>query len=267
LWRNINRNPNRNPRSPVPRFIAIIPARYASTRFPGKPLAMIGGVTMIERVYRRVSALFDRAWVATDDERIRQAVLAFGGRVVMTSPDHRSGTDRVGEAMDAIERTTGERFEVVVNVQGDEPFVAEEHLTAIRALFDNPATQIGTLVKVFAPDEDIFNSNTPKVVLGADGRALMFSRSAIPYLRGVEPANWRSRHAYLKHIGLYAYRAEVLREVVKLPAGELEKAESLEQLRWLENGYTIYAARVASETVAIDTPEDLEKVLNNLADL
>ena len=249
----------------MPRFAAIIPARYASTRFPGKPLAMIGGVTMIERVYRRVSAQFDRVWVATDDERIEQVMSGFGGRVVMTSTEHRSGTDRIGEALETIERTTGERFDVVVNVQGDEPFVAEEHLVAIRALFDDPAVQIATLVKAFAPGEDIFNPNTPKVVLGRDGRALMFSRSAIPYLRGVEPKDWQSNNTYFKHIGLYAYRTEVLREVVKLPVGQLEKAESLEQLRWLENGYTIHAAQVTSETVAIDTPEDLEKVLKNLA--
>jgi len=249
----------------MPKFIAIIPARYASTRFPGKPLLDIGGMTMIERVYRRVSARFEQTWVATDDERIERAVKAFGGRVVMTSPEHRSGTDRIGEALGIIERVTGEHFDVVVNVQGDEPFVADEHLIAIQALFDDPSTQIGTLVKAFAPAEDIFNPNSPKVVLGRGGQALMFSRTAIPFLRGVEPREWQAKHNYLKHIGLYAYRSEVLRELVALPVGALEKAESLEQLRWLENGYAIRAAQVQSETVAIDTPEDLEKVLKNLA--
>ncbi|MDR0510787.1 MAG: 3-deoxy-manno-octulosonate cytidylyltransferase [Rikenellaceae bacterium] len=243
------------------RFIAIIPARYASTRFPGKPLADIGGQTMIERVYRRVNAVFENLCVATDDERIEQVVKAFGGTVAMTSEAHRSGTDRVGEALDTIERTTGERFDVAVNVQGDEPFVAEEHLVKIRALFDDPAIEIATLVKPFADGEDIFNPNSPKVVLDGYGNALMFSRSAIPHLRGVPPEEWSSKHTYLKHIGLYAYRADTLRAITQLPQGELERAESLEQLRWLENGYRIRTALTASETVAVDTPEDLQRVL------
>jgi 3-deoxy-manno-octulosonate cytidylyltransferase (CMP-KDO synthetase) len=244
------------------KFIAIIPARYASTRFPGKPLADIGGQTMIERVYRRVAIQFEHLCVATDDERIEQAVEAFGGMAVMTSGTHRSGTDRVAEALDAVERTTGERFDAAINVQGDEPFVAEEHLTKIRALFEaDPQTEIATLVKPFAPDEDIFNPNSPKVVVDGAGRALMFSRSAIPYLRGVPESDWAKKHVYLKHVGLYGYRADTLRAITRLPHSGLELAESLEQLRWIENGYSIRVAQIDSETVAVDTPEDLEKVL------
>lgn len=249
------------------KFLAIIPARYASTRFPGKPLADIGGMTMIERVYRRASDTFDDVWVATDDERIRKAVEGFGGRVAMTSDQHRSGTDRAAEALNIIEQATGQRFDVVVNIQGDEPFVAEEHLTKLAALFNNPDTQIGTLVKPFGAEEDIFNANSPKVVLDRAGKALMFSRSVIPHLRGVPEQKWSSEHTYLKHIGLYGYRDDVLRSITQLPQGELEKAESLEQLRWLENGYAIYVACTESETIAIDTPEDLENALKYLSKL
>ena len=246
-------------------FVAIIPARYASTRFPGKPLADIGGKPMIERVYMRVHEVFNYVWVATDDERIEEAVKGFGGNVVMTSTEHRSGTDRAAEALEKIEQATGLKFDVVINVQGDEPFVAEEHLTKVSALFDDPSTEIATLVKPFSDLEDIFNPNSPKVVLGADSRAMMFSRSAIPYLRGVEPSQWQRSHNYYKHIGLYAYRSDVLRAITRLPQGELEKAESLEQLRWLENGYSIRVAETFTETFAVDTPEDLQNVLKIIA--
>ena len=245
-------------------FLAIIPARYASSRFPGKPLADIGGRPMIERVYERVSRLFDHCYVATDDRRIGEAVLRFGGRVVMTSDSHRSGTDRCGEALEKVETETGIKFDVVVNVQGDEPFVSEEHLTKIKESFLLPDTQIATLVKAFSPTEDIFNPNSPKVVVSATGFALYFSRSAIPFLRGQEQAQWQKQFKYYKHIGMYAYRTDVLREIVRLPAGVLEQAESLEQLRWLENGYTIRVSETTTETVAIDTPEDLQRVLGLL---
>ena len=243
------------------KFIALIPARYASSRFPGKPLAMIKGKPMIQRVYERVAQQFDTCYVATDDDRIREAVKAFGGRVVMTSTEHRSGTDRCAEALDRVEQELGMQFDVAVNVQGDEPFISEDHLSKIQSIFDDPQVQIGTLVKKFGPNEDIFNPNSPKVVLSATGYALYFSRSVVPFLRGEEQAEWQSKYHYLKHIGLYAYRTDVLREITKLPAGVLEKAESLEQLRWLENGYRIKVAETTAETVAIDTPEDLEKVL------
>ena len=242
------------------KFLAIIPSRYASTRFPGKPLAEIGGKPMVQHVYERVSQYFAEYWVATDDTRIEQAVENFGGRVVMTSAAHRSGTDRCAEALSEIERSTGCRFDVVVNIQGDEPFIAEEHLVKIKDAFTDNDVQIATLVKPFGEGEEITNPNTPKVVVSASGDALYFSRSVIPYLRNVEPGEWQKTHKYLKHIGVYAWRADVLRAVTRLPQGVLELAESLEQLRWLENGYRIKTVEVTTETVAVDTPEDLERV-------
>lgn len=245
-------------------FLAIIPARYASTRFPGKPLALIGGKPMIQHVYERVSTRFADVVVATDDERIEQAVEAFGGRVVMTSTSHRSGTDRAAEALETYEKQSGRKFDVVVNVQGDEPFVADEHLQKIEALFQSDRTEIATLVKRFSPDEDIFNPNSPKVAVSADGQALWFSRSVIPFLRGEEQSEWQKKHTYFKHIGIYAYRAETLRRITLLPQGENEKAESLEQLRWLENGYRISVAETDVQNAAIDTPEDLERILKQI---
>ena len=244
------------------KFLAIIPARFQSSRFPGKPLARIGGVTMIQRVYERVAAHFGDCWVATDDSRIVEAVERFGGRVVTTSADHRSGTDRCAEAHAAIARETGREFDVVVNVQGDEPFISGEHLEKIQAAFGDGQVQIATLVKLFRPEEDIFNPNTPKVVVSQDGYALYFSRSPIPYLRDVpDRAEWVKNHGFYKHIGLYAYRTDVLGQITELPHGALERAESLEQLRWLENGYRVKVEEVTTETVAVDTPEDLEKAL------
>ncbi len=246
------------------KFLAIIPARYASSRFPGKPLADIDGKPMIQRVYERVAQLYDCCCVATDDERIEAAVKAFGGKVVMTSTEHKSGTDRCAEALDKFEAESGEQFDVVVNVQGDEPFVSHEHLTKIREAFDDAGTQIATLVKKFTPGENIFNPNSPKVVISAAGYALYFSRATIPYLRNEEQGEWQNKHDYFKHIGLYAYRCEVLRQITKLPMGILEKAESLEQLRWLENGYRIKALETTAETIAVDTPEDLQEVLKKI---
>ena len=246
------------------KFIGIIPARYASTRFPAKPLAILGGKTVIQRVYEQVAGVLDEAYVATDDVRIEAAVQAFGGKVVMTSTEHRSGTDRCREALDRIEASTGKRFDAVVNIQGDEPFVAEEQLRLITGCFDDPATEIATLVKAFDAHEDIFNPNSPKVVLSTDGYALYFSRSAIPYLRGTERDRWQRSHKFLKHIGLYAYKSSVLRRIAELPQGTLEKLESLEQLRWLENGFRIKAAETHSESLAIDTPDDLKAAVEFL---
>lgn len=240
------------------KFIAIIPARYASTRFPGKPLAVLGGKPVIQRVYEQVAGVLDDAVVATDDERIRDAVRAFGGRVEMTSPDHRSGTDRCREAYDRL----GVEYDVVVNVQGDEPFIQPSQLEAVKRCFDDPATDIATLVKPFTEADGLAaleNPNSPKVILDAQSRAIYFSRSVIPYLRGVERAEWLARHTFYKHIGLYAFRTDVLRAVTALPQSALEKAESLEQLRWLENGYKIGVGISEVETIGIDTPEDLEK--------
>lgn len=249
------------------KFLGIIPARYASTRFPGKPLALLGGKPVVQRVYEQVAGLLDHVAVATDDERIAQAVDDFGGNVVMTSPNHCSGTDRCREALDTIERALGQPFDVVVNIQGDEPFIHPTQIEAIKHCFDDDgsgsSTHIATLVKPFAPDDGyaaIENPNSPKVVVDGGGRALYFSRSPIPYLRG-EPdrANWPARHVYYKHIGLYAYRARTLREITELPPSPLELAESLEQLRWLQNGYNIRVAITHTETIGIDTPDDLRR--------
>ena len=244
------------------KYIAIIPARYASTRFPGKPLAMLGGKPVIRRVYEQVAGVLDEAVVATDDERIRAAVEAFGGKVVMTSPDHRSGTDRCREAYDKVCAAGGCDYDVVVNVQGDEPFIRPEQLEAVKRCFDDPATDIATLVKPFTEADGLAaleNPNSPKVVLDARSRALCFSRSVIPYLRGIPREEWLARHTFYKHIGLYAFRAEALRAVTALPPSSLEVAESLEQLRWLENGYRIGVGITQAETVGIDTPEDLAR--------
>ena len=241
------------------KFIAVIPARYASTRFPGKPLAILGGKTVIERVYEQVSKVIDEVYVATDDERIRQTVEGFGGKAAMTSPDHKSGTDRIEEAVEII----GTDADVVVNVQGDEPFIHESQIRTVCECFNDEATQIATLGKPFGrtpSDIDaIENPNSPKIAVSKNGYALYFSRSVIPFCRGKQRESWPESFPYLKHIGLYAYRREVLHEVTLLPQGELEKAESLEQLRWLENGYKIKVGTTDIETVGIDTPEDLAK--------
>ena len=240
------------------KVIAIIPARYASTRFPGKPLAILGGKTVIRRVWEQVSRVIDDVAVATDDRRIAEAVEAFGGRAVITSPDHRSGTDRCYEAYCLI----GGEYDVVVNVQGDEPFISPSQIRALTACFDDERTDIATLVKPFAPSDGIEaleNPNSPKVVIDNESRAIYFSRSVIPYLRGVERSEWLARHTFYKHIGMYAVRRDVLREVTSLPQSSLERAESLEQLRWLENGYKIGVGITDIETVGIDTPEDLER--------
>ena len=239
-------------------FVAIIPARYASTRFPGKPLAMLGGKPVIRRVYEQVTGVLPDAVVATDDERILRAVEEFGGRAVMTSSEHRSGTDRCWEAYGKL----GREYDAVINVQGDEPFIRPEQLRAIMRCFDVPGTDIATLVRPFAESDGLAaleNPNSPKVVLGSAGQALYFSRSVIPYLRGVPREEWLALHTFYKHIGMYAFRRETLYKVTALPQSALERAESLEQLRWLENGFRIRAGISDVETIGIDTPEDLAK--------
>lgn len=238
-------------------FAGIIPARYASTRFPGKPLAMLGDMTMIERVYRRVSSVLSEVYVATDDDRIRTAVEQFGGRVIMTSPNHRSGTDRCREAY----ALSGSKADVVINIQGDEPFIDPLQIRQIMECFADTHTDIATLVRPFNPAlgyDALANPNSPKVVVDDNGNALLFSRSVIPYLRGIEREEWPSHHPYLTHIGMYAYKADVLDAITQLPPSPLEVAESLEQLRWLQGGYTIKTALSDCPTVGIDTPEDLE---------
>lgn len=237
------------------KFIGIIPARYASTRFPGKPLALLGGKPVIQHVYEKVAAVLEAAYVATDDERIYDAVKSFGGQVVMTRTDHKSGTDRIEEAIEKI----GGEWDVVVNVQGDEPFVAKSQLDTICHCFDDPTTQIATLGKPFESMEAVQNPNSPKIVVDNMGFAMYFSRSVIPYVRGKEESSWLTHFPFLKHLGIYAYRKDVLRQVTQLPQSSLEIAESLEQLRWLQNGFKIKVGTTDVETVGIDTPQDLER--------
>lgn len=247
------------------KFIGIIPARYASTRFPGKPLAMIGGKTMIERVYTQASLELASVAVATDDERIARAVEAFGGRAVMTSSSHRSGTDRCCEALD----TLGSDADVVINIQGDEPFIDPRQIAQLKECFADNSTDIATLVRRFDPQrgfDALFDPNTPKVVMDGAGHALYFSRSIIPYVRGHEWQQWLDNAVFHTHVGIYAYRTSVLREIVKLPQSALELAESLEQLRWLQAGYRIMTAVTDCETIGIDTPDDLRRAESLLAE-
>lgn len=237
--------------------LAVIPARYASTRFPGKPLVMIDAKTMIQRVYEQVKSagLVNRVIVATDDHRIFDCVSDFGGEVMMTSPDHQSGTDRCAEVA---RQVTG--FEMVVNVQGDEPFIQPEQINDLIFAFQQKEAAdcgIGTMIKILTTETELFNPNVVKAVKGANNRALYFSRQAIPYLRGREQKDWLKNQDFYKHIGMYIFRSETLQKITKLPIGELEKAESLEQLRWLENGFSIYTTITKFETFGIDSPEDL----------
>ena len=251
------------------KFIGIIPARYASTRFPGKPLAEIGGKTVIRRVYEQASKALETVVVATDDERIYDAVEAFGGKVVMTRADHRCGTDRCLEAYEAITtpswREQNDSDTVIINIQGDEPFIQPEQIETLVDCFDKEGTEIATLVRPYTNQdclEDLENPNTPKVAWSKEsGEALLFSRSVIPYLRGVDKSEWLSKGEFYRHIGLYAYRADILERITSLAPGKLEQAESLEQLRWLENGYSIRVGITTTPTIGIDTPEDLEKAI------
>lgn len=242
------------------KFIGIIPARYASTRFPGKPLARLGGEYVIKRVYDIVASTLGEAYVATDDKRIYDAAINFGGAAVMTRTDHKSGTDRIEEAVEKI----GTDCDVVVNIQGDEPFIHPSQIQAVCDCFNDPTTQIATLGKPFSDMESVENQNSPKIVVTNTNNALYFSRSVIPFIRGTERKEWLSKFPFLKHLGIYAYRKEVLAEITRLPQSSLEKAESLEQLRWLQNGYVIKVGITDLETIGIDTPDDLiraEKVL------
>lgn len=237
------------------KVIGIIPARYASSRFPGKPLAKLGGKYVIQRVVEQVGAVLDDVYVATDDERIYNTVTSMGAKAVMTRPDHQSGTDRIAEALEKI----GGNFDVVVNIQGDEPFIQKSQIETVVACFNDADTQIATLGKKFATIEEAKNPNSPKIILDNRSYAMYFTRALAPYIRGKEESQWIDVYPFLKHIGLYAYRTEVLREITKLPQSPLELAEGLEQLRWLQNGYKIKVGLTEVETVGIDTPEDLQR--------
>lgn len=242
------------------KFIGIIPARYASSRFPGKPLADMKGKPMIQRVYEQVSLVLDNVCVATDHPDIENAVKAFGGRVVRSLKEHPSGTDRCCEAYHLL----GGNEDVVINIQGDEPFIKPEQIRAIISCFDNPDTEIATLIRVFDPAEGweaLSNPNSPKVILNNQSEAIAFSRSVIPYLRNVDKEEWLARHTYYKHIGMYAFKAATLDAITRLPQSSLEVAESLEQMRWIENGYRIKVAVTTQETIGIDTPDDMARAI------
>ena len=238
------------------KVVGIIPSRYCSTRFPGKPLSMIKGKTMIRRVCEQAwKSKLDAVVVATDDMRIAEEVLSFGGQYVLTNPNHPTGTDRCREALDMLEN----HYDAVVNIQGDEPFIQASQIETLCRLFDNPSTQIATLGKRFESMEAVLNPNSPKIVCDINGFALYFSRSVIPFIRGIDSQEWFGHFPFLKHLGIYAYRREVLSEITRLPQSPLEQAESLEQLRWLQNGYRIRVGETDVETVGIDTPDDLQR--------
>ena len=242
--------------------IGIIPARYNSTRFPGKPLIKIGGKTMIRRVYERCTLSLNNVIVATDDKRISKEVEGFGGHVIMTSPHHKSGTDRCAEAVTIYQKSCNEPVDVVINIQGDEPFLDPAILSHLSKSFIDPEIRISTLAKKISSEDDIFDPNLTKVVIDKNGMALYFSRSPIPYVINADKLEWAGIHPFYKHFGIYAFRKEVLMELTQLPFSSLEQAESLEQNRWLENGYRIHVEETEHESISIDTPEDLDKINN-----
>ncbi len=243
-------------------FIGIIPSRYQSTRFPGKSLADICGKTMIQRVYEQAQKAMDEVWVATDDERIVEAVKGFGGKVVMTSLNHRSGTDRCAEAALKAAELTGQVYDVVVNIQGDEPFMQPREIELIMECFTgSPNTQIATLIQPILINEDIFRPDMVKVILDHEQNAIYFSRSPVPHIFGIDQSKWLENYPFYGHVGLYAYQFSVLQELAKLSEVLVEKVESLEQLRWLEYGFKIKTNITNSDNFGIDTPEDLEKAI------
>ncbi len=237
--------------------LGIIPARYASTRFPGKPLVDIAGKSMIQRVYEQAKkcAQLSEVIVATDDDRIFEHVHSFGGKAVMTASTHQSGTDRCAEVAEK-----HPEYDVIINIQGDEPYIDPEQINKLISCFDDANTQLATLIKKVLNEQELHNTNSPKVIINKNSEAIYFSRSPLPHIRGQEPQNWLHHFTYFKHIGIYGYRADILEQITKLPVSPLEKAESLEQLRWVENGYKIKVAETEIETIAIDTPEDLKNL-------
>lgn len=238
------------------RVVGIIPARYGSTRFPGKPLAIINGKPMIQRVYEQaMKSKLDAVYVATDDVRIADAVMDFGGEYIMTSPNHRSGTDRCREAIDSLEN----QYDAVVNIQGDEPFVEPKQIDLLIEMILRDDTVLASLAKPISEADELFSPNVVKVVMDKDGKALYFSRNPIPYMRNVVNKDWMNKGFFYKHIGIYAYKTEALLQIAEMQPSALELSESLEQLRWIENGMSIRMAVTNAETISIDAPEDLEK--------
>jgi 3-deoxy-manno-octulosonate cytidylyltransferase (CMP-KDO synthetase) len=243
-------------------IIGIIPARFASTRFPGKPLIDIGGKSMIRRVYEQAlkCSSLSEVIVATDDERIEKEVTQFGGKACMTSSVHPSGTDRIAEVVSKMKLNA----DAVVNIQGDEPFIDPKQIELVCRCFDDHRTELATLIKKITSSETIFNPNSPKVIVDKDQFAIYFSRNPIPYVRGANQSSWMQQHTFFQHIGIYGYRTDVLRKITQLPPSSLEIAESLEQLRWIEHGLKIKTAITDLETLAIDTPDDLQRILHKL---
>lgn len=241
--------------------LGIIPARYASTRFPGKPLVEINGKSMIQRVYEQAvkAKSLSEVVVATDDQRIADAVQAFGGNFVITSGNHPSGTDRCAEVAAVMSD-----YHTIINIQGDEPYIDPQQIDLVASCFQDKDVQLATLIKEIHTADELFNTNIPKVVINANQQAIYFSRQTIPYLRSVEKEQWLATHQYYKHIGIYGYTSAALLAITRLPASSLELAESLEQLRWIENGYRIQTRTTTIETIAIDTPEDLAKINSTL---
>lgn len=238
------------------KVVGIIPARYASTRFPGKPLALIKGKPMIQRVYEQaLKAKLDAVVVATDDARIADAVMDFGGQYVMTSPNHRSGTDRCREVLDLLEN----QYDAVINIQGDEPFIDPRQIGMMRDLISRDDTVLASLAKRIEDEDELFSPNTVKVVMDKEGNALYFSRNPVPFMRNVDREDWLGKGVFYKHIGIYAYKAETLRQIAEMQPSTLEMAESLEQLRWLENGLRIRMGITQEENVSIDEPSDIDK--------
>jgi 3-deoxy-manno-octulosonate cytidylyltransferase (CMP-KDO synthetase) len=240
------------------KFIGIIPARFQSTRFPGKPLVLIQNKPMIQWVVERAQSVLENVYVATDHDEIAKTVEGFGGNYLLTSPDHCSGTDRCAEV--ALKLSEQLDFDAVINVQGDEPFIRPEQITELKNCF-TPEVQIATLIRKISDLADLEDPNKPKVVVGKSGQALYFSRSVIPFLRGKEKSDWLNHHTYWAHVGMYGYRKEILQQIIRLQPGDLEMAESLEQLRWIENGYAIQTAVTGFTSLGIDTPEDLSRAL------
>ncbi len=244
--------------------LGIIPARYASTRFPGKPLARINGKSMIRRVYEQclLAGKPDKIVVATDDERIFNQVQEFGGEVVMTEEEHQNGTSRCVEALSIIEEKTGKSFDFIINIQGDEPFINPLQIDKVASLLEKTPVQIATLGKKIDKKEDLFDPNVVKLVTNKDHKALYFSRQPIPHVREAEMDQWLEKADFYKHIGIYGYKRDVLTEIVALPPGKLEVAERLEQLKWMENGYDIFVDYTDFDSFSVDTPDDLLKFTN-----
>jgi 3-deoxy-manno-octulosonate cytidylyltransferase (CMP-KDO synthetase) len=242
------------------RFLGIIPARYGSSRLEGKPLADIEGKTMIQRVYEQASQAIDEVYVATDDTRIEEAVLAFGGRVVMTSANHRTGTNRCLEALEKVSELTQKQYDVVINVQGDEPLLVPEQLGELMDCFQDNRTEMATLITPVIRLDDLFNESEVFVVFNTDNFAMYFSREVIPHIHGVHKTKWLEKTQYYKHLGLYGYTCDTLKKFAALPQSHLELTESLEQNRWIENGGNIKLAITHYDSIPVDTIDDLERV-------